>query len=267
MLESELTYDCVKDICSLKRKEREKNINYQEFIDENDSLSICDEIFESSDSDSSYILSEEESCSVNTKKKRKLTEKYSEQNYNHYINKPKYPKDVIQRKMIRKVNNGIYTCSVIGCDYSCNRKQTLSAHKSRTHRKTIYRCAFCGKRYRLSDSRLKHIQRHHKEKNQPKTNNLENNLSLSKTKLNKNLNKNKKLINENSKLNVGEILYKKGKTKKEKLFMKKELKTSKDSDLEVQIPLILENYSLNSSLEENLNIKPSIMLNIESFLI
>jgi len=53
-------------------------------------------------------------------------------------------------------------CDVEGCSYTCNRKDTLACHKSRKHNtKKLYPCPHCDKVYTLSDSKLKHIQRHH----------------------------------------------------------------------------------------------------------
>jgi len=64
---------------------------------------------------------------------------------------------------VRRVVNGKYQCPIPGCDYTANKKATLAAHKTRSHKSKTYACPHCDKVYRLSDSRLKHVQRHHSD--------------------------------------------------------------------------------------------------------
>jgi len=69
---------------------------------------------------------------------------------------------------VRRVVNGKYQCPIPGCNYTANKKATLAAHKTRSHKNKTYACPHCDKVYRLSDSRLKHVQRHHSKESTEK---------------------------------------------------------------------------------------------------
>ena len=70
---------------------------------------------------------------------------------------------IIQRyNVVTKIVTEKFRCPIEGCDASYNKLASLYAHKNRHHGNYTYPCPWCKNRiYVLSDSRLRHITRHH----------------------------------------------------------------------------------------------------------